>query len=627
MRGDRWAVTLFTMVPRAVLQVSAVVGPLLAALLAAATPAAAQVSIAQGDFGEKVEIHVVNVDVLVTDRAGRPVAGLEQKDFELLEDGRPVKITNFALSVVEPVEPAATAGGGPRPAPSATATPDQAVAEEERLHLAVVFDNLHTEPHHRTRILDDLRRFLAGGLAATDRVLLVTYDRGLAVRQPFTSDRAALGRALDGIATLSAHGHELERERRSALETILSTRELITDSGGSPCDPRIAQPVFSYAESMRNEVLRTVGALTLVINSLSGVPGRKALLYVSDGFPVTPGEEMFQVLYEICGGGGVSQGLGSTGPGGAFDSALLNPEDYQGTHALIDAQRYSTVNDLRKLTAHANAQRVTLYTLQASGLRGSASSSAEYGAGERVLQLPSVELVATGNLRNSMNVLAADTGGRAIFDANQVDLDLARMRSDLAAGYSLGFVAEHGGDGKEHRLEVRVKRPGLQVRFPRSYRAKPARERIVDRTLASLFHGVEENPLDLQVLAGEPTPTATPVPATNATGTFRAPIRLRIPLSKLAILTRPDRFEGHLKIYVVARDAEGGTSPMREIDVPIRIPRDQVLTALGQSFAYDIGLTLRPGEHRIALGVHDEYGDVTSYVGTDLRVAAPATAR
>jgi len=570
-------------IQRAALGAAAVLGPL---FLAAAAPSAAQVSIAQGDFAEKVEVHVVNVDVLVTDRDGRPVAGLQAKDFEILEDGRPVTISNFALATPGPVPaPPAAVSGGPAAAPAVPATPAAPAApaadvpEEDRLHLAVVFDNLNTAPHHRTRILDDLRRFLADGLAPTDRVLLVTWDRGLAVRQPFTSDRAAVDRALDRISTLSAHGNELERERRSALQTILSTRQLVTDSGGSPCDPRIAQPVFGYAESARNQVLQTIGGLTLMINSLSGVPGRKALLYVSDGFPVTPGEEMFQVLYEICGGGGIAQGLVG-GVDGAQDAAVLNPDDYQGNQAALDAQRYSTVNDLRKLTAHANAQRVTLYTLQASGLRGSASGSAEYGGDERVLQLPSVQLVATSNVRNSLNVLAADTGGRAIFDANEVDLDLARMRSDLAAGYSLGFVAEHGGDGREHALEVRVKRPGLKVRFPRSYRAKPAREKIVDRTLASLFHGMEENPLELQVLPGEPTAAAA--------DTLRTPIRLRIPLYKLAILTRPDVFEGRLRVYVIARDGEGGTSPMREINVPIRIPREQVLTALGQFFAYDI---------------------------------------
>ncbi len=600
-------------IQRAVLRASAVLGPL---LLLAAAPGAAQVSIAAGDFAEKVEVHVVNVDVLVTGRDGKPVAGLAAGDFELLEDGRPVKITNFAATALAmPAEaaPGVTAPATPADSPAAE-IPAAEVPEEDRLHLVVVFDNLNLAPHHRARILDDLRRFLAGGLAPADRVLVATWDRGLAVRQPFTSDRAALGRALDGIATLSAHGNDLERERRAALQTILTTREVAQQTGGSPCDPRIAQPVFEYAESTRNDVLRTIGGLTLMINSLSGVAGRKALLYVSDGFPVTPGEEMFQVLYEICGGGGVAQGLS-----GSFQAG---PGDYQGTQALIDAQQFTTVNDLRKLTAHANAQRVTLYTLQASGLRTSAGVSAEYGGNERVLQLPSVELVANSNVRNSLNVLAADTGGRAIFDANKVDLDLARMRADLGAGYSLGFVAEHGGDGREHALEVRVKRPGLKVRFPRSYRAKPAREKIVDRTLASLLHGVEDNPLELQLLPGEPA-----VSPTSPAGTFRTPIRVRIPLYKLAILTRPDVFEGHLRLYVVARDGEGGTSPMREIDVPVRIPREQVLTALGQYFAYDIGLTLRPGEHRVAIAVHDEVAGITSYVGTDLRVAAPAAAR
>ena len=53
-----------------------------------------------------------------------------------------------------------------------------------------------------------------------------------------------------------------------------------------------------------------------MVNSLSGLPGRKALLHVSDGISVTPGEELFQALFELCGGGGVTSGLSGNVTGG-----------------------------------------------------------------------------------------------------------------------------------------------------------------------------------------------------------------------------------------------------------------------------------------------------------------------
>src|SRR5438128_4599961 len=44
---------------------------------------------------ERIEVTVINVDVSVTDRAGHPVTGMTRDDFEVFEDGKPQKITNF----------------------------------------------------------------------------------------------------------------------------------------------------------------------------------------------------------------------------------------------------------------------------------------------------------------------------------------------------------------------------------------------------------------------------------------------------------------------------------------------------------------------------------------------------
>ena len=101
-------------------------------------------------FGELIEVNVVNVDVLVTDRQGRPVTDLRREDFEVLEDGKRVEVTNFRV-VTDGAPPAA---GGPRPeAPSrpapAAAGPGPQLPPEERLHLIVYVDNFNLEPAHR----------------------------------------------------------------------------------------------------------------------------------------------------------------------------------------------------------------------------------------------------------------------------------------------------------------------------------------------------------------------------------------------------------------------------------------------------------------------------------------------
>ncbi|MES1240728.1 MAG: VWA domain-containing protein [Acidobacteriota bacterium] len=558
----------------------------------------------QSPFGEVVEVNVVNVDVHVTDRNGRPVAGLKRDDFEVYEDGRRVKVTNFeAITVEDEPASAATSPAAPAPEPARAKAPE--VAPEDRLHLIVYVDNFNLDPIHRTRVLEQVRAFLKD-LRPEDRVMLVTNDLGLTVRLPFTADPAALGATLDTIERLPAQGATAESDRRTAMRQVLEIREAVRDIEG-PCSRTILVPAESYAEMARNQTLQSIKAMTVLVNSLSGVPGRKALLYVSDGLPANPGEEVFQLLFEICGGGSAS------GIADVHDPDIEGPVgQFKGREALMKSLHYSTVEDLNRLAAHANANRVTLYTLQASGLQGSSSAAADYGPNERVLQIPSIQFVQTANLQSSLTLLATETGGKAILNANDVSPDLRRMKDDLSTYYSLGYVPEHSGDGREHRIEVKVRKPGLEVRSRRGYRDKPAIERAVDRTLAAVYHGFEDNPLEVTLKLGEQVPQGD---------RFLVPIKLRIPLFKLAVVPQPDRiYRGHLRLLVSTRDAQGGVSPIRQVQVPLEIPEPQILYAMGQFYEYDLNLVLPAGEQHVAIAVRDEGTTTTSVLSQTLSV-------
>lgn len=626
---------------------------------AALAPAlSAQAPPSQEGFGEQIQVDVVNVDVFVTDKDGNPVTGLERKDFEIREDGKRVEITNFEV-VDRGAAPAAAASAPQAPPAMSPAAATQAVPSDA-MQLVVYIDNSNIRPANRARVLRQLRDFLTRELQADDRVMLATYDLGLQVRVPFTADRAALGRALDGVERLAANGGEIERARRAALEHILDIQERTrgTDrmesslgsagrrgEGGGPaggggggggegspedegspesdveieplCPMDIAQPARVFAETARQQVLGSVAALKVMVNSLSGLPGRKALLHVSDGISVTPGEELFQALFELCGGGGAGSGLsGPLGEGTTpvDTSAMGSMGSYRGQNALIDAQVYSTAREWSALAAHANTHRVTLYTLQASGLEASAASAADAGPGDRMLQLSTVSNIEMQNRQSSLSVMAADTGGRSIFNANDVRPDLARMRDDFNRYYSLGFTPRHSGDGREHRIEVRVKRKGLQIRHPQSYRDKPAMERAVDRTLAALFFGSEDNPLDVALEIGDPVP--------GAQGGYTVPVRLRIPLHKMLFQQTEEAYQGKLRLLVATQSGSGETSKVRQVQVPVTVPKDKALVAFGQYYVYELALTLGPGEQRVAVAVRDEGTAQTSFLARGLRVGS-----
>jgi VWFA-related protein len=576
-------------------------------------------------FGEHVEVNVVNVEAYVTDRDGHPVRGLQRGDFTLLEDGKPVSITNFEeVDRAAPAAPViASAVQAPAPAPPETTA--------DPLHLVIFIDNTHILPTHRNRALRQIRDFLARRASAGDLVMLATWDPELHVRLPFTADREALGRALDAQEKISATT-VAAANRRFTLAQVLKIREIALamlghaatpqpghdgEGGGRPgsvrkdndpiddpraelnsaCPPEIADPVRDYAQQARREALGSVRGLTLLVNSLSGLPSRKALLHVSDGIPATPGEDLFEYLSELC----------------KEERTALS---YPGSRALLEAQAYNVVKEWNEAAAHASAQRVTLYTLQATGLESTNASEADLDPSENGLRDDEIDRIERENRRASLTALATGTGGLALLDANDLGADMPRIDEDLGRFYSLGYAPPHAGDGRNHTIEVKVRRSGVRVRHRQLYRDKPALERAVDRTLSSLFYGYEDNPLDIQVEIGNTAPAGK--------GTWSVPVRLRIPLFKLALLPKEKSFEGRLLLLVATGSSSGDRSPVRQVQVPISIPRDKALTALGQYYLYTVTLTLEPGEQQLAVAVRDEAAATSSFLARTLHVGAPA---
>ncbi len=564
-------------------------------------------------FGAAVEVNVVNVEVYVTDRDGKRVTDLKREDFTASEDGKPVEVTNFAsvasgralsppAAAVKSV-PAAAAGTATAPSPP---PPDP----ETALSLVVFLDDLHLRPENRTKAVEQIRAFLAKSVRPGDRVMVAANGLGLRLVQPFTQDGAAIDAALKQSESVPSQGQMGDEARRSAFRTMYQMHSI------RPCAVENVTPIEAYASETRDEALRTVGALTVIINSLSGVPGHRALLFVSDGISVTPGEELFQVLSELCGGSMEPSELSSGNTGltfrGGDQGAKYNPQQ-----AALDAQKYSVAKRFEDLAAHASANRVTLYTLQASGLRGFAGGGADLDPGERRLLSSVVQQVQTSNLKGSLTAMAVDTGGRAMLDANDLGPELGRMQEDFESYYSLGYTPVHHGDGHQHKVEVKVKRPGLRVRYRPSYRDKPAMEKAVDRTLTALLHGIEDNPLEVVVEVGEQT-------LDKATGSWAVPVRLKIPLYKLAIIhpVEGGAYQGRLRLLVATRDAKGGTSPVRHVEVPLEISRKEVLNALGQHYLYTLTLKMPAGQQQVAVAVRDELAATTSYLSRAVTVGA-----
>ncbi|HEV2844462.1 MAG TPA: VWA domain-containing protein, partial [Thermoanaerobaculia bacterium] len=514
--------------------------PLAALLLALPLPAR-QEPVPAPPFAESIDVEVVNVEVQVTDREGRRVPGLDRGDFELFVDGRPVEIVNFAEvaegSTVAPKEPLPSAPQESLPAPPGEAAP-AAPSEPEPLSLVIYVDNDNLRPFRRNRALQQLGEVLDGMLGPRDRTMLVTREGSLHVRRPLSPGKESLAADLKKLERLATRGVQQDSYPRQTFETI---HEFACDR-----EAEAHEAARSYARIVTDEVKQTLNSLENLIESLAGIEGRKAVLYVSDGIPLRPGEDAFALLGALC---------GNSDPFQAEDVAAR----------------------LRKVTTLANANGVTLHTLEAAGLRNFSGASAE---SQYTLLSPEMDFFNTAAVQDSLFNLASETGGRAILNANDFKPDLGKVAGDLRSYYSLGYSPARSGDGRIHRIEVKVRREGLRVRHRTTHRDRPRDERLAARVQTALLHGIVDNPLQARLAL------VSSVPAER--GRHLVTLRLQIPLKRLVLLSQDGFWTGQVSLWLGVRDAKGRIAPVQNVRVPIRVPAAGGEAQLDRPFVYDM---------------------------------------
>jgi VWFA-related protein len=523
-------------------------------------------------FIDRVDVNIVNVEVWVTDEDGRRVRGLEQDDFELLEDGVPVEITNFYATARE-IAYADSVQTGLEDEESVEG--ETSIPPDQRLHLVVLVDNFNSMPANRNRALEDLEPFLEDRLRQGDQVMLVGFDQRIDVVEPFTADREAMRRGLAELQRAGSRKPMREAERRRRIRSIVTAAQL---------DPPDAQSAYGFVRDHvrqeEQELQQTGRAFEVVLRSLAGLPGRKAILYLSDGLPKRPGEGLYAQYGDLFG----------SLPGGG--------------DPFIEALRQDQAPLFNRIAREANSQQVTLYTVDTSGTTGASTRSPEYadlstGSGGNT----SLGAARTLNNQETLLDIADGTGGSSIVNTVNYDGAITDVAQDFDVFYSLGYAARQSDEAGFRRIEVRVKQPGLEVRHRRGYVAKPAEERVADRTLSSLMLDMEKNSLGVAIDFGDAEK--------KSRRAYHLPILIRVPLSSVTLLPNGDVHEGRLRIFLAVKD-ENGVSDMREFEYPISVPAE--VASQDQQVGYTALLEIAPGKPTIAIGVWDEISGTDSFV-------------
>lgn len=540
-------------------------------------------------FLESVDVDVVELEVIVTDRQGNPVRGLSREDFRIFEDGQPVELTNFyaveGARRVLPAEEAAAAAADP----SAAALPP-----DQLLNLAVAVDNANIQPPNRKRVLDQLKLHLSKVVRPGDRVMVIGMDRSIRVEQSLTEDMSAVLAAIDRLAESTAGRVDLfaqERMIRNAIATQDGAASGGAGGGGgfaaesldSPAEAsdRVLAMIQSYGAQADARSRQTFEAIGQLIDSMAGLEGRNAVLYVSDGIATRPVEAMLDEFSL------------------QFGSAI-------GTFSpTLEANRWDSSDMMRRVAKKAAADQVVFYSMDAKGLAGSS------GIELYSLSAPGTTGSIALSEKDAMMFLAASTGGDVMLNPANVAALVDRMASDYSDYYSLGYTSPKSQDGKYHRIEVRVPgRDGARVRHTEGYQGKDANQRMIERTLSALVFDVAYNPLDVRLeIGGEQDDTRKQLVL---------PLLVRVPISNLVLIPRSRSHQGKVTIYLAVQDQEGRVIQPDPIEVPVDIPNDQLLDALSRELGHGLNLQLRKGETKLAIGVRDDVAAVESTVNLNV---------
>lgn len=367
----------------------------------------------------RVGVDSVSVDVVITDRQGRPVDDLTPEDFEIREDGKPQQIDTFKLIR------AGEGVVGPTRASSRTniVSVEQHQMEtgrDENRLFAIFLDDYHTRRLNSMRVRQQLAEFVRR-LQPHDLVALV-YP--LLPMSAVTFSRNHDGTAM---AIMSFDGRKYDYTPKNAYEERL-----------------VYQPP-QVIERERNQVVMTaLEGLCLYMGALR--EGRKHIIFVSEGFSSTL---PLGVMTRGTMNPAASQAFGGVESGVDDRLALINQSDLQ--------------NQLRYVFVAANRTNTAIYTLDPRGLAAN-----EFSVEDRVDQ-SSDRRVLTESI-DTLHQLANETDGRAIVNRNDPMPGLEQVMTDSSAYYLLSYVSTDAPrDGKFHKIDVKVNRKDIEVRHRKGY--------------------------------------------------------------------------------------------------------------------------------------------------------------
>ncbi|MEA2339325.1 MAG: hypothetical protein QOE82_3332 [Thermoanaerobaculia bacterium] len=521
-----------------------------------------------------VDVNVVNVDVTVTDSHGRPVMNLTNADFEIFEDGKPMKISNFSL-VQHTVQKTTTSGATPTPAQqvSTPSVPNR--------KLLILIDNNYLEKQERDRAIRTIEAYLQSSEFQGDWAL-AAIGHTIQPVQLFTSDKALLHPAFDKIRNMPTNAvyHEIDR-------SILSDRTRKILDFGSDYDYGEAIRFNSREQTFRNVMTlrNTARAVADMAESYSADEGKKFMILVT---------------------GGMESNTSYT----SYDKS---------TDRQMQQLRLDMAKIVDAMVREANAANFTIHVINAKsrGMQApqhdveNRSSGINLSAQNIYLGRWGTDPIDTTDLDSIPLSVALGTGGMYLPSANLTE-SIQRIDTQTSNFYSLGYTPAHSGDRRYHTIKVKVHRPNVMVANRVGYYDLSPDDRLEESLHARLTFDHPVGALPVKMSLG--------TPRTTSERTIVLPVQAKLPMANVTLLPRDNGYVGRVHVYLSIFDQNGRNVGFHHQTQEVSMTEKQHEKQGDEPFKYSMNLRLKKGDFTVVVTMRDELSNELGSVVQDIKL-------
>lgn len=535
----------------------------------------------------RITSNLVQVDATVTDKKGRPIPNLQPEDFEIFEDGRPQKITNFSFvsrgeETPNPPPPEKPA----RPGKNAVPPPPPVILRPEQVRrtFALVVDDLGLSFESMHFVRAALRKFVDEQMQEGDLVAIIRTGAGVGALQQFTSDKRLLHAAIERVKWNSRGRSGIAAFAPIQDSPLVAANMRPSADGGmtgatkGDAEKEMRQQYNDFKDEIFS--VGTLGAINYIIRGLRPMPGRKSVVLLSDNM------------------------------------ALFNSKG-EGN--------YRTIQSMRRLTDLANRASVVIYSIDPRGLPSINLSAADNTTGITTLDNGTVVRANSGpalmqalteksddlwRSQEGLRYLALETGGFFFSNNNDLNLGIKKALDDSKGYYLIGYRPDEAtfdsksGQRRFHTVSVKVKQPGAIVRTRSGFfgisneEAIPVRRTTEEYLVAAITSPFSSGEVDLRltsIFLDEP-----PI------GSF---MRSFIYVSGQSLTFKEGAdgsYRAALDLLAMTFNDQGMAVDRRSRSQEIVVPRAQYQSALENGLIFGINLPVKtPGAFQLRIAVRD----------------------